>query len=122
MMPKKILIPLHEDDVAPRFDQATEVLIITGIEKDRSQDTRTIVLPRASSDQLCHLIITEGIHTVICSGIEDDYYQYLTWKRIEVIDSVVGSCKSALKCYVEGKLKPGDILRQASNPSASDAH
>ena len=109
-MPKKILIPLYENDVAPRFDLATEVLIVTGIGKTGSGDKKMMVLPRASADQLCHLIITEGIHTVICSGIEDDYYQYLTWKRIEVIDSVIGSCEAALKRFVEGTLKPGDIL------------
>jgi predicted Fe-Mo cluster-binding NifX family protein len=110
IMPNKILIPLYENDVAPRFDLATEVLIVSGIEKTGSGDKRTMVLPRASADQLCHLIITEGIQTVICSGIEDDYYQYLTWKRIKVIDSVVGSSQSALKRYVEGTLKPGDII------------
>jgi len=106
----KILIPLHENDVAPRFDLAAEVLIVTGIGKTGSGDKRMVVLPRASADQLCHLIITEGIQTVICSGIEDDYYQYLTWKRIEVIDSVIGSSQSALERFIEGTLKPGDIL------------
>jgi predicted Fe-Mo cluster-binding NifX family protein len=110
MAPKKILIPLHENDVAPRFDLATEVLIVTELEEAGSGDKRMVVLPRASADKLCHLIITENIQTVICSGIEDDYYQYLTWKRIEVIDSVVGSSNSALKRYFKGKLKPGDIL------------
>ena len=109
-MSRKILIPLHENDVAPRFDLATEVLIVTGIGKVGSMAKRMVVLPRASADQLCHLIITEGIHTVICSGIEDDYYQYLTWKRIKVIDSVIGSSQSALMRFIEGTLKPGDIM------------
>ena len=112
IMLKKILIPLHENDVAPRFDLATEVLIASDIGKGGVGDKRMVVLPRASADQLCHLIITEGIQTVICSGIEDDYYQYLTWKRIEVIDSVVGSSTAALNRYIKGKLKSGDILCQ----------
>ena len=110
MMSKKILIPLHENDVAPRFDLATEVLIVTGSGNSGSADKRMVVMPWASADQLCHLIITENIHTVICSGIEDDYYQYLTWKRIEVIDSVIGSSEAALERFVEGTLKPGEIL------------
>ena len=110
MMPKKILIPLYENDVAPRFDLATEVLIVTGIGKARSLDKRMVILPRASAEQLCHLAITEGVQTVICSGIEDDYYQYLIWKRIEVIDSVIGSSEVALERFIEGTLKPGEIL------------
>ena len=73
-------------------------------------DKRMVVLPRASADQLCHLIVTEGIGTVICSGIEDDYYQYLVWKRIEVIDSVIRSSEAALERFAQGTLKPGKIL------------
>ena len=110
MMSTKILIPFYENDIAPRFDLATEALIISGIGKDGPGDKRMVVLPRASADQLCHLIITEGVKVVICSGIEDDYYQYLVWKRIEVIDSVIGSSETALKRFAEGTLKPGDIL------------
>ncbi len=109
-MSTKVLIPLHENDVAPRFDLATEVLIVTGDGKAGSREKKTMVLPRASAEQLCHFIITEGIQTVICNGIEDDYYQYLTWKRIEVIDSVIGSSESALLRLINGTLKAGDIL------------
>ena len=109
-MNRKILIPLYDNEVAPRFDLATEVMIASVTGKAGPKDKRVVVLPRASADQLCHLIITEGVRTVICSGIEEDYYQYLTWKRIEVIDSIVGSSESALLRYLKGKLKPGDIL------------
>jgi len=109
-MSTKLLIPLYENDVAPRFDLATEVLIVTNIGKVDPVNKRIVVLPRASAEQLCHLIFAEGIQTVVCSGIEDDYYQYLSWKRIEVIDSVIGSSESALKRYLEGTLKPGEIL------------
>lgn len=110
MPPKKILIPLCDNDVAPRFDLATEALIIEGIGSADPVGQRMVVLPRASADQLCQLIITEGIRTVICGGIEDDYYQYLVWKRIEVIDSIVGSSRAALKYFINKQLKPGTIL------------
>ena len=48
MMPKKILIPLYENDVAPRFDMATEVLIVSHVKKVGPADKRMVVLPRAS--------------------------------------------------------------------------
>jgi predicted Fe-Mo cluster-binding NifX family protein len=89
---------------------ATEVLIVTGDGKAGSREKKTVVLPRASAEQLCHFIITEGIQTVICNGIEDDYYHYLTWKRIQVIDSVIGSSRSALGSFINMTLKAGDIL------------
>ena len=109
-MSNKILIPLHENDVAPRFDLATEALIVTWDKDLGFGERRTVVLPRASADQLCHLIITEGIQTVICNGIEDDYFQYLRWKKIKMIDSVFGTCSSALKRFNAGTLQAGVVL------------
>jgi predicted Fe-Mo cluster-binding NifX family protein len=109
-MAAKILIPLMENDVAPRFDLATEALIATDGEGDNFEDHKMVMLPRASADQLCHLAITEGVRFVICGGIEDTYYRYLTWKGVEVLDSVIGPSRLVLKRFVEGALRPGDIL------------
>jgi predicted Fe-Mo cluster-binding NifX family protein len=110
MLPLKVLIPLSENDVAPRFDLATEVLIVTGLDQPGPLRKKMVVLPSASAEKLCHLIITERVQTVICSGIEEDYYQYLTWKKIDVLDSVIGSSLLALDRFISGKLKSGDIL------------
>jgi predicted Fe-Mo cluster-binding NifX family protein len=56
------------------------------------------------------MVLTEGVNAVICNGIEEEHYQYLTWKRVMVLDSVVGPWEKALKRYFEGKLHSGDIL------------
>ncbi len=110
MKSEKILIVLHNSDVAPRFDLAAEVLIIENAETPETAQKRLVVLPRASADALCNLIINEGVRTVICGGIEEDYFQYLAWKRIGVIDSVIGSSQAALERWFEGALQPGAIL------------
>lgn len=109
-MSVRILIPLYENDVAPRFDLATEVLIAADNQRFDSKEHKIVVLPRASADQLCHLGITERVQVIICGGIEDTYYRYLIWKGIEVIDSVIGPYRSVLKHFLDGKLKPGDII------------
>jgi hypothetical protein len=56
-----------------------------------------MVLPQASAEKLCHMIITEDIQAVICGGIEEEYYDYLCWKRIDVMDSVIGRSAMALE-------------------------
>lgn len=109
-MIKKILIPLFLDEVAPRFDLATEALIITTSRDLRVEEERTVVLPQASSEKLCHLIITENISTVICGAIEEEYYQFLKWKKIAIYDSVAGPLKEAFARFKDQNLKPGDIL------------
>lgn len=109
-MYRKIIIPLFENDVAPRFDLATEVVIVRFDSKDSPGEEKMIVMPQASAEQLCHLVLTERIDTVICGGIEEEYYQYLTWKQVEVIDSVIGPWVAALKKFRTGGLKSCDIL------------
>ncbi|MBC8430882.1 MAG: dinitrogenase iron-molybdenum cofactor biosynthesis protein [Desulfobacterales bacterium] len=109
-MPKKILVPLYGNDVAPRFDLATEVVITSLGNNSKSREEKIVVLSQASAEQLCHLILTEGVDVVICSGIEEEYYQYLTWKKVQVVDSVIGPWQAVLERFSKHSLKPGDII------------
>jgi predicted Fe-Mo cluster-binding NifX family protein len=109
-MAQKALIPLHGNDVAPRLDLATEVLIAVGDETSKKWEEKIVVLSQSSSEQLCHLVLTEGVDAVICGGIEEEHYQYLTWKRVQVFDSVIGPWEAALERFYQGKLQSGDIL------------
>jgi hypothetical protein len=85
----KILIPLSGDDVA---------------------EERTIILSEASAEALCHLTLAEKVDTVVCCGIEEEYYQYLTWKQVKVVDSVIGSYVRILEKLKKGTIHSGDIL------------
>lgn len=109
-MGRKVLICLDGSEVTPRFDLATEVLIAFITEDGKVQEERVVVLPQASADMLCHMVLTESIQVVVCGGIEEEYYQYLTWKRVNVLDSVIGECKDALDRLAQGNLQAGDIL------------
>jgi predicted Fe-Mo cluster-binding NifX family protein len=109
-MSNKVLITIEGDHIAPRFDLTTEVLIATMSARGHREAERTVVLPHASPEDLCHLILSKGIETLICNGIEDEYYQYLKWKKVEVYDSVIGPWSQALIQYRRGKLKPQTIF------------
>lgn len=108
-MLQKILIPIDDDFIAPRFDLAAEIQIIT-TSNEVIEEIKTIVVPQVSAEKLCHLIITEGARILICGGIENEYHHYLTWKRIQIFDSIIGKWKEALEFLMKGVLKPGDIL------------
>lgn len=93
---EKILIPLLDDDIAPRFDLVQEVAIVM-VNGDREVIERKIlVLAEASAENLCQLILNEKVDTVICCGIEEEYYQYLIWKKVKVLDFLTGSFEAAL--------------------------
>jgi predicted Fe-Mo cluster-binding NifX family protein len=107
----KILVTLRDNDIAPRFDLTTEVLIVESGSKEASKP-RNILLPGPSADELCSLIIKEGVSLVICGGIEEAHFQYLVWKKISVIDKVIGPAAESLRLAKAGQLTPGAILRK----------
>jgi len=107
---RKVLIPLLGDDIAPRFDLAAEVLVAVIGDRKRVTEERSIILPQASPEALCNLIFTEKVDQVVCCAIEEEYYQYLNWKNVKVIDSVMGSSRGVLEKIRMGKLRSGDML------------
>ena len=107
---RKILVTLQGEDVAPRFDTCREVLIAVEGQGSTRHDLETVVLPGESAEDLCSLILREQIDTVICGGIEEEYFQFLVWKRVNVVDFVVGPWSRALDSAADGTLKSGDVL------------
>ncbi|MEW6501344.1 MAG: dinitrogenase iron-molybdenum cofactor biosynthesis protein [Thermodesulfobacteriota bacterium] len=108
----KVLIPILGEQVAPRFDLAVEVAIAeAGAAGAVTGEPRIVLMPAASADELCALILKEGGGLVLCGAIEEGHFQYLSWKKIRVIDRVVGPWRLALERVVAGRLQPGEILR-----------
>ena len=106
----KITIPVFHDEIAPRFDLATEILIIILSKNNIVEEKKTVVLSRSSADDLCHVLISENINTLICGAIEDEYYQFLKWKKINVFDSVIGKWTYVFDQWLKKSLNSGDIL------------
>lgn len=106
----KILITTQRDFVAPRFDLAAEVVIVTIEDGVPVGKPRAIIMDRPSPEDLCNMIMEENIAMLICGGIEDRHYQFLVWKKIQVIDYVIGDYESVLQKAITGELHPGDML------------
>lgn len=106
----KILVTLYENEVAPRFDLTTEVLIASYLDEDSGYQTKIVVLAHASPEDLCQLILNEGIDVLVCGGIEEEYFDYLTWKSVRVLDSVMGPWERAIERFRSGDLEAGTIL------------
>jgi predicted Fe-Mo cluster-binding NifX family protein len=116
----KILIPLSGDDVAPRFDLAPEAFVAV-IRSDGSlTEERTIILPEASAEALCHLVLAEKVDLVVCCGIEDEYYQYLKWKKVRVIDSEMGPYPKVLDKVARGTISNGEIPLEGEAAHSSE--
>jgi predicted Fe-Mo cluster-binding NifX family protein len=110
----KILITIKKNEVSPRFDLTSEILITETDGQKVAGDPRIILLPGSSGEDICGLAIKENIALVICGGIEEAHYDYLCWKKIKVVDGVIGPYQQALHDAMANKLKPGMVLTGAS--------
>ena len=110
---EKILIPLHENEVAPRFDLASEALVVS-VTRETSVmgqiHERVVILDAPSGEAMYRLVMSETIMTIICAGIEKEIYDFLKRKGIDVIDDVCGPSDAVLEAYLMGKLAPGRNL------------
>lgn len=108
----KILLTVQENCIAPRFDQATEIIIAEYDGQRLLGEPRTIILPHRSAEELSDLIVKEGVECVICGGIEESYHNFFIWKKIAVFDGIIGDHADALQRYLAGQLLPGMVLPQ----------
>ena len=117
-MGKKILVTLYRNEVAPRFDLTGEVLLVTVDADNREVRRQELVLAHSSADDLCDLILDREVAVVITGGMEEEHYHYLRWKRIDVVDSVMGPLERVVASLAAGRLKAGDILYDRAGETA----
>jgi len=106
----KIMITIRGDFVSPRFDLSPEVIIATYYDGRLLEEPRSIIVSDVSAEIICDLALQENVATVICGGVEEQHYQFLTWKKITVIDAVVGPYAEVLQLVMNNTLDPGTIL------------
>jgi hypothetical protein len=114
----KILITIQGNFVAPRFDMVSEVLIASSDGQKLIDKPRTILISRPSADELCSFITKEDISIVVCGGIEERHYKYLSWTKKKIFDSVIGPYAEALQMVLENRLTSGIILPGAAGDEA----
>ncbi len=104
----RVMITLHEKEVAPRFDLSSEVMLAIVSSDNIVEEQKTIALPRASAEDLCQWILTQGVTVLICGAIEDEYYQFLKWKKLSIFDNISGDWHRAFDSFLKNCLHTGD--------------
>jgi predicted Fe-Mo cluster-binding NifX family protein len=112
----KIMIAVSDRDVAPRFDLTVEAIIAQVENGELMHEPRELVLSEPSGDELSGLAVSEAVDLVVCGGIDEVHYDYLTWKKIRVIDGVIGPYSQALDSLRDDSLSANAIL-PAEEPS-----
>jgi len=108
---RKLMLPLQGDFVAQRFDLATEIIIVRFEHGQTVGETRTIIMERPSEEELCQMVVESNITDVVCGGIEELHYNFLVWKKVKIIDGVIGNWRAALQLAIKDQLQPRTILK-----------
>ena len=107
---EKILIPLIDNELAPRFDIALEVLIVSVTRETSAMgkiNERIVILDTPSGEAMYRMVMSENIKTIICAGMENEIFEFLQRKRITIIDNVCGPVDAVLEAYLMGTLSSG---------------
>ena len=107
---KKLMVLIQGDFVAPRFDLAREIYIVRFENGKIIGEPKMIILERSSDEALCQMAVEENITDMICGGIEEVHFNFLAWKKVIVLDAVIGSWRTAVEKAVSGTLVQGEIL------------
>jgi len=107
---EKIIIPIFDNQLAPRFDLAGEALVVSVIRETSVMgrvEEKVIVVDTPSAEAMCRLAVKEAVQTVICAGIEKEFFDFLEWKGIRVLDDICGPVDTILEAFLGGRLAPG---------------
>lgn len=108
---RKLMLPVQGDYVAPRFDLATEIIIVRFENGETIGAPRTIIMEKPSDEELCQMAVESNITDVVCGGIEELHYNFLVWKKVKIIDGIIAEWHTALTHAITDRLQPRTILQ-----------
>ncbi|PIE65109.1 MAG: hypothetical protein CSA26_04505 [Desulfobacterales bacterium] len=108
---RKLLLPIQGDFIAPRFDLATEIVVVRFEEGKVAGEPRNFIMDSPSDEELCQMIVELNITDVVCGGIEELHYNFLIWKKVNVIDGIIADWHTALDKAVVDGLQPETLLK-----------
>ncbi|NCC26474.1 MAG: hypothetical protein EOM25_14940 [Deltaproteobacteria bacterium] len=108
-MPKIALCLLH-DRIAPRYDQAELLLVLTVAENGDVLRRDALPVDDTPVFDRCRLLAGMGVRAMICGGLLDECRTHLSARGITVFDNVIGDTDAVVRAYADGSLKSGTIL------------
>jgi predicted Fe-Mo cluster-binding NifX family protein len=105
-----VAVPVYGNEVAPRFGEATELVVAQAYE-GRIHSIRRVSLGTQGTEQIYSLVVSLRPHAVICGGIRRSLQRLLEREHIAVFWGVIGRAEDALNLYLAGRLRPDQFVR-----------
>jgi predicted Fe-Mo cluster-binding NifX family protein len=102
----KVAIHIFGPRVSPRLDCAPGLLLFN-LEDGKVVGSEKFSLQAWDRFQRLQKLQELGVQTLICGGIDGNSAQVLSDYGIRVIAWVAGEADEAMRCFLQGKLRPG---------------
>jgi predicted Fe-Mo cluster-binding NifX family protein len=102
----KVAIPIFGPRVSPRFDYAPGLLLFN-LEDGKLVGSEKFSLQTWDRLQRLQKLKELGVQALICGGIDGNSAKILSDYGIRVIAWVAGEADEAMRCFLQGKLRPG---------------
>ncbi len=100
----KILIPSENNRVAPRFCAANNFMVFDILDNGEIKDKKIIDVSGKGNFEKAKFVKELKIDIVLCLGIENWIYYYLTGFGIRVLPGINGDIETVINALIFGRL------------------
>lgn len=104
----KLAIPLFQSEVAPRFDVANRILMVS-VERGRENGREIVEFPDEPLIARVNRVIDLEPDVLICGNLDGFSGRMLSDRGIRIVPWVMGDAEGVLWLFIRGKLRSGCI-------------
>jgi predicted Fe-Mo cluster-binding NifX family protein len=105
-MPVRFALCLLQDRIAPRYDRAEKMLLVTSHSPD-GLEREIVPVRRMKPQEVCSMLLERNVDTLICGGVTAECRARLELSKVRILDNVIGSAEGVITVYLDGTLTSG---------------
>jgi len=99
-----LAVPLHGDDVAPRFCSADRFLIAE-LEGSRAHQVRRLAIPERNWSQCLERLSAAGVSVLLCGGFNRSFLPLAERLGIRVISGLAGKAEQLIDAFARDEIE-----------------
>jgi len=97
-------VPLHGDDVAPRFCSADQFMVAE-LERNRVRRVRRLSIPEEGCSERLKLLSTAGVRVLLCGGFNRSFLPLAESFGIRVIFGLAGEAERLIDAFLRDEIE-----------------
>ncbi len=99
-----LAVPLHGEDVAPRFCSADEFMIVE-LEGGEARRVRRMTIPEEAWSQRLERLSAAGVSVLLCGGFNRSFLPLAEGLGIRVISGLAGEAERLIEAFLRDELE-----------------